>query len=152
MANVDKKRVFLMVPIEKGNDNIIERAVANCKKDYLKARGVKEEDVYFYDYFHDLKQAKDQTDAADEILKNHTKNPGLDDLGWMVSMLGMVDEVILGYNWTLSRSCKVIAKTAETYMIPQIRIMHGNKKPEIEDKPETVEYRKRHHIETVWKG
>ena len=150
MADTEKKRVFLVVPIEKGNDNIIERAVANCKKDYLKARGVREEDVYFYDYFHDLKQAKEKHD--DQIVEIHTKYPGLDDLGWMITMLGMIDEVILGYNWSLSRSCKVIAKACETYMIPQIRIMHGNKKAEIEDKPETIEYRKKHHIETVWKG
>ena len=59
--------------------------------------------------------------------------------------------MILGINWVKSRSCKVISRTCELYMIPHIRMMKGNKKAEIEDNPVTLEYRKKHQIDVIWK-
>jgi hypothetical protein len=151
METQEKKKVFVAVPIEKNGEPLIERAIQIAKADYCKVRGVSPKDVIFYDYLRDLKHRETENDPETEELKKLIKHEGLDDVGWIISMLGIVDEVILGINWTKSRSCKVIARSAEVYMIPHIRMMKGNKKAEIEENEKTLEYRKKHHIDVIWK-
>ena len=90
-----------------------------------------------------------------DIEINLIKNTKHEHLIWTADELALiatdVDEVIFGANWLVSKSCKSIARTCELFMIPQIRMMRGEKKVEIEESKDVQEYRKKHHITVVWK-
>lgn len=145
----NKKKVFVVVPIEKDDDPIIERAIQVARRDYCRVKNCKPTDVEWMDYLRDIK--KITTDIEMNLIKN-TKH---EHLIWTADELALiatdVDEVIFGANWLVSKSCKSIARTCELFMIPQIRMMRGEKKVEIEESKDVQEYRKKHHITVVWK-
>ena len=144
-----KKTVFICVPMEKSNEKMLERQIAVAIEDYCKVRNCKPEDVVFVDFLHNLKSTLSKEEI--DFVENKAKYPMIRWTADSISLLGECDEAILAINWTRSRICKVIATACENYFIPHIRMMKGEKNPNIEDNQKTIEYRKKHSIDVIWK-
>lgn len=149
-TTVEKKKVFICVPIERAQDDEINQAVAVAKQDYCKAKGIEETDVYFYDFLHDLKDLyEEQTNKEGG---NMEKYRGLSNVGWILSTVAICDEIIFGTNWGFSRSCRAISKVAEVYNIPEFRIMLMEQKRDTDETESRKLFLQKHHIEVLWKG
>lgn len=144
-----KKTVFIAIPMEKSNEQMMERQIQVAKEDYCKVRNCKPEDIEWVDFLHNIKKTLSKEEI--DYVENVSKYKGLAWTADSIALMCDCDEVILAINWSKSRSCKVIAAACEKYFIPEIRMMKGEKNPKIEDDPATQEYRKKHFIDVIWK-
>ena len=104
---MEKKIVFISIPMSGREDALVERQVQITKAWYLKKTQQNVKDVAFYD---NLKGCRG-------IHFPHLKNESLGYLSRAILNLGKCDEAVFGNGWKDARGCKIEYEVCKNYGI-----------------------------------
>lgn len=106
---MEKKMVFISVPMSGKDETIIERSIQLAKHWYLSATKQNVKDVAFYDNFKGCRE-EDFTNLKHEALGYLSK---------AILNLGKCDEAVFGKGWQNARGCKIEKKICDYYGIKE---------------------------------
>lgn len=118
---MEKKKVFVSVPMSGKDDAVIKRAIQVTKRAYCKAKGLKAKDVDFYDNQTELEKmiAKCGCGIEDDPEVLH-KNVAYLALAYCT--MSSCDEVVFGQGWQNARGCMLERMACVLYGIPAVEV------------------------------
>lgn len=116
---MEKKVVFVSVPMKGKDDALIERSIQLAKVQYCHIKKVNAENVIFVDGFHNVYQK--YSDTEKELIAME-KNEAIYWLGNSIALMCQVDEVIFAQGWEHARGCNIEEQVANNYGIPMIKM------------------------------
>lgn len=115
---MQKKTVFVSVPMAGKDDALIKRSIQIAKKKYLDYTGEKAKDIIFMD----------NHGTENGILHDsNIKSKNVAYLGQAIMKMSLCDAAVFGESWHVSRGCLTEAYACICYGIPFYYINNENK-------------------------